>query len=49
MFLVGQFPFVYRKCHLLGIFLISTASRLVLGPTKAPVQWVLGALSQGVK
>jgi hypothetical protein len=28
-------------------FLYSTASRLTLGPTHPPIQWVLGALSQG--
>jgi hypothetical protein len=32
----------------LGIFLF-TASRTALGPTQPPVQWVLGALSLGVK
>jgi hypothetical protein len=31
------------------IFLFSTASRPVLGPTQPPIQWVLGALSLGVK
>jgi hypothetical protein len=31
------------------IFLFSTASRLALGPTQPPIQWVLGALSRGVK
>jgi hypothetical protein len=30
-------------------FLFSTASRPTLGPTQLPVQWVLGALSPGVK
>jgi hypothetical protein len=30
-------------------FLFSTASRTVLGPTHPPIQWVQGALSQGVK
>jgi hypothetical protein len=29
----------------LGIFLFSTASRPVLGPTQSPVQWVPGSLS----
>jgi hypothetical protein len=32
----------------LGIFL-TTASRSALGPTQPPIQWVLGALSLGVK
>jgi hypothetical protein len=31
------------------IFLYSTASRLILGPTLPPIQWVLGVLSLGVK
>jgi hypothetical protein len=29
--------------------LFTTASRMVLGPTQPPIQWVLGALSLGVK
>jgi hypothetical protein len=33
----------------LGIFLFTTASRTALGPTQSPIQWVLGALSLGVK
>jgi hypothetical protein len=33
----------------LGIFLFTIASRLVLGPTRTPIQWVPGALSLGVK
>jgi hypothetical protein len=31
------------------IFLFSTSSRLVLGPTHPPIQWVPGALSPGVE
>jgi hypothetical protein len=31
------------------IFLFSTASRLALGPTQPPIQWVQGALSPGLK
>jgi hypothetical protein len=31
------------------IFLFSTVSRLALGPTQPPIQWVLGAISLGVK
>jgi hypothetical protein len=30
-------------------FLLSTSSRLVLGPTQPPLQWVPGILSPGVK
>jgi hypothetical protein len=33
----------------LGIFLFTTASRPVLGPTQPPIQWTPGALSVGVK
>jgi len=33
----------------LGIFLLTTASRQALGPTHPPIQWVLGALSLGIK
>jgi hypothetical protein len=33
----------------LRIFLITTASRTVLGPTQHPTQWVPGALSLRVK
>jgi hypothetical protein len=32
-----------------GIFLFTTASRPALEPTQPPIQWVLGALSLGVK
>jgi hypothetical protein len=28
----------------LGIFLFTTASRMALGPTQPPIQWVQGAL-----
>jgi hypothetical protein len=31
------------------IFLFSTASRQTLWPTQIPIQWVLGAISPGVK
>jgi hypothetical protein len=31
------------------IFLFSTASKPTLGPTQSPIQWVSGALSQGLK
>jgi hypothetical protein len=33
----------------LGSFLFTTASRTALGPSQPPIQWVLGALSLGVK
>jgi hypothetical protein len=32
-----------------GIFLLTTESRLALGPTQLPIQWVPGTLSLGVK
>jgi len=32
-----------------GIFLFATASRLALGPTNPPTQWISRALSPGVK
>jgi hypothetical protein len=31
------------------IFLLSTSSRPVLGPTQPPIQWVPGGLSSGIK
>jgi len=33
----------------LGIFLLTTTSRLALGLTQSPIQWAAGALSLGVK
>jgi hypothetical protein len=33
----------------LGIFLFTTASRMALGHTQPPIQWVQDALSLGVK
>jgi hypothetical protein len=33
----------------LGIFLFTTVSRPAMGPTQPPIQWVLVALSLGVK
>jgi hypothetical protein len=33
----------------LGIFLFTTMSRMALGPTQLPIQWVAGDLSLGVK
>jgi hypothetical protein len=35
--------------RVLGILLLSTASRPVLGPTQPPIQWVPGAPSLGGK
>jgi hypothetical protein len=32
-----------------GIFLFATASKLDLGPTQPPIQWVAGILSPGLK
>jgi hypothetical protein len=32
-----------------GIFLFATASSPALGPTRPPIQWVLGDVSLGVK
>jgi hypothetical protein len=31
------------------LYLFATASRLALGPTQPPVQWILAAFSPGVK
>jgi hypothetical protein len=31
-----------------GTFLHSAASRPVLGPIQSPIQWILGAISQGI-
>jgi len=33
----------------LGIFLFTTASRTIMGPTQLPIQWVPGALPLGIK
>jgi len=40
---------VFESRQGLGIFLFATASRLDLGPTPPPIQWVPGSLSLGVK
>jgi hypothetical protein len=37
----------FQKGH--EIFLFSTVSRLSLGPTLPPIQWVFGAVSPGSK
>jgi hypothetical protein len=39
----------FESWYELGIFLLSTASRLALGPTQPPIQWVTWALSLGIK
>jgi hypothetical protein len=44
---MGVLGFDYRRG--LRIFLFTTASRTALGPTQPPIQWVLAALSMGVK
>jgi hypothetical protein len=36
---------IIRKCYMCN----PTVSRPALGPTQPPIQWVLGALSLGVK
>jgi hypothetical protein len=45
MWWTGGVEFLARERH----FLCSTASRLPVRPTKPPIQWVLVALSPGVK
>jgi hypothetical protein len=42
----GHFLWVYS---LLGIFLFTAVSRMALGPTQPPIQWVPGVLSLAVK
>jgi hypothetical protein len=32
----------------LGIFIFTTVSRMALGPTQLPIQWIPGALSLGI-
>jgi len=44
---MDDWGFDFRKG--LGIFLFTTASRLVLRPVQPPIQWVPGALSLEVK
>jgi len=39
----------FNSCWGLGIFLFATVSRMALGPTLPPVQWVPRALSLRVK
>jgi hypothetical protein len=45
--MIGVLGFDSRRG--LGIFLFNTASGTALGSTQHPIQWVLGALSLGVK
>jgi hypothetical protein len=40
---------LFEKLRGLGIFLFTTASRKVLGPTQPPIQWVSEALTLGVE
>jgi hypothetical protein len=40
---------VFESRRGLGIFLLNTASRTVLGPSQPPIQWLPGALSLGLK
>jgi hypothetical protein len=40
---------VFESWEGLGIFLLTTASKPVLGPTQPPIQWVSGSLSLEVK
>jgi hypothetical protein len=37
------------KHNYLGIFFFTTVSRMALGSTQPPIQWIPGALSLGVK
>jgi hypothetical protein len=39
----------FESRYVLGIFLLTTASRQALGPIQPPIQWIPGALSLGVK
>jgi hypothetical protein len=43
----GVLGFHFRRG--LGIFLFTTVSRTAQGPTRPPIQWILEALSPGVK
>jgi len=43
----NSFHYLHNPAEL-GIFLFTTVSRLALGPTHLPTQWVPGILSLGV-
>jgi hypothetical protein len=45
--MIGVLGFDFRRG--LGIFLFTTASRMALGLTQPPIQWVPGDLSLGAK
>jgi hypothetical protein len=44
-----KYAIILQNAYASMIFLFTTVSRPVLGPTQPPIQWVLGALSTEVK